>query len=523
MKEKKSGWSRVNKLTFIPPAILTLLITILGVAVPKQFGNAMNVALNASTKYGGWIYILGSFLLVVFCIWVACSKYGKIRLGGKDAKPEMSFFKWFSVVLTSGMAAGLCYWSVAEPVNFFNNPPKFSGLEGGTAQAAEMTLRYSFLHWTLHPYAIYTAAGVALGFIYWNAKRPFSISSALYPLIGKKANGKLQYGINAACIFCLVAGLGTTLGLAIDQLSGGLNYLTGKNFNLITLGFIICVIFAIVAILAACTGLHKGVAMISTLNMYMFIALLIFAFFCGGTLFILNNTVSSVGQYLQFFLGQSLYLEPAQQTGWVNSWTIFYLAWWVAFAPLIGLFQIKLSKGRTIREYIIVNMFVPCLFLVCWFGTFGSSAMGIQLDGNFNILNDITEFGNSVAFFAYLKQLPLVQITVPIAIIAVLFSIVTQTEAEILTISDLCLVDEGGDAESDKHAPIWMKVFWGAIMSLLAFALLYSGGLSAVQTASIVLGLPMMILVLIMCVGAIKGFKNYKKLDQTLKEGEDYE
>lgn len=520
---KRGVWGNINYRTFLPPAILTVLITVIGIAAPNQLERVMKKLLDGCTKYGGWLYVLGTFLLVVFCIYICVSKYGRIRLGGKDAKPEMSFFKWFSIVLTSGMAAGICYWSVAEPVNYFLNPPVFSGLEGGSTEAAEATLRYSFLHWTLHPYAIYTAVGIALGFMYWNAKRPFSVASGLYPLLGNRANGKLQYWLNAICIFCLIAGLGTTIGLAVDQLSNGLNFITGKSFDLMKVGFIICILFALVAVVAACSGLHKGVALVSTANMYMFFILLGFAFIFGGTLFIINNTVTSIGQYLQFLPSQSLYLEPAQQSGWVNGWTVFYLAWWLAFAPLIGLFQIKLAKGRTIRQYIVVNMFVPCIFLAVWFGVFGSSSIQMELKGIANISKAIGEFGNSVAFFAYLKELPLSSIMLIIAVVAVIFSIVTQTEAEILTIADLCMKDEGGESESDKHSPAAIKIFWGLMISLLAFTLLYSGGLSAVQTASIVLGLPMLILILVMCVSALKGLKNYKEYDQTLRPDEDYD
>ena len=521
MKNKKLK-EIINYRTFLPPAVLTILITLIGMIAPKQLGTAMTKMLNISTTYGGWIYILGSFLLVVFCIYICFSKYGKIRLGGKNAVPEISFFKWFSIVLTSGMAAGLCYWSVAEPIGTFLNPPEFSGLTGGSAQAAEMTLRYSFLHWTLHPYAIYTSVGIVLGFMYWNAGKPFSVSSGLYPLIGKKANGKIEHWINAICIFCLIAGLGTTIGLAVDQLSNGLNFIIGKTYNLERVGLIICILFATAAVIAACTGLHKGVALVSSINIYLFIILLIFAFLFGGTLFIINNTISSIGQYFQFFVSQSLYLEPTHQSGWVNKWTIFYLAWWLAFAPLIGLFQIKLAKGRTIKEYIIVNMFVPCLFLVAWFGVFGSSSIHMELNGNTAISQAILKYGNSVAFFAYLKQLPLSSIMLVVAVVAVVFSIITQTEAEILTISDLCIKDEEGKASSDRKSPSIIKIFWGAMMSLLAFALLYSGGLDAVQTASIVLGLPMLILILVICFSGLKGFKNYKKYDKTLEKGEDY-
>lgn len=513
---------QLNKATFFPPAILITLIIIIGIAAPKQLGTAMSYALNWCTTNFGWFYVLGTTVLIVFCLWVCLSKYGKIKLGGKDAKPETSFFKWFCIVLTSGMGAGLCYWCVAEPMSTFLNPPAFSGLTGGTAEAAEMTLRYSYMHWTLHPYAIYTAVGVALGFMYWNAKRPFTVASGLYPMLGEKANGKFQNWINAICIFALVAGLGTTFGLAVDQISTSLNYLTGKSYSMVLLAAVICIGFALIAIITACAGLQKGAAKMSSLAMYIFIALMVFALFTGGTLFIVNNTVTSIGQYFQFLFGQSFYLEPAQQTGWVNAWTVFYLAWWLAFAPLVGLFQIKMSKGRTIRQYIIVNMFVPCLFLIVWFGIFGSSSINMTLQGNTAISDAINELGTSVAFFAYLKQLPLSGIVVIIAMAAVILSIVMYSQSQIMTISDLCIVDKGGNSESDKHSPVPLKIFWGAVMGLMAFVLLFSGGLDAVKTASIILGLPMLALILLMVVSCIKGLKNYKEYDKTLAPGDDY-
>lgn len=523
-EDMKKGLERVNKATFIPPAILCLAIVVVGALIPEKLGDTMNFLLNVCTTYGGWFYALGTVLLVIFCIWVAFSKYGKIKFGGKDAEPEMSTWKWFCIVLTSGMAAGICYWCIAEPMNFYLAPPVFSGNEGGTAAAAEGALRYVLTHWTLHPYAVYTAAAIGIAFMYWNCRKPFSISSALYPLIGEKATGNLRYWINALCIFCLVAGLGTTLGLAIDQLTVGIQFVFGVSISKNLLAFFVCIGFAVIATLVACSGLHKGVGMVSTINMYIFIFLMIFAFLFGGTLFILNNTVTAIGQYLQNIIAQSFYLEPAHQSGWINGWTIFYWAWWVAFAPLIGLFQVKLSKGRTVREYVIVNMFVPSIFLTAWMGIFGSSAINMHFNqGITSVADAINEWGSSVAFYAYLKEMPLSVIIIPIAMLAIIFSIVTQTEAEVLTISDLCVASDEELAKSDNLAPAPLKLFWGFTMSLLAFVLLISGGLSAVQTASIVLGLPMMLLILLMAVGTIKGLKNYKKYDQTLREGEDYE
>lgn len=523
MDEKAESKKKKIKLrTFLPPAVLTVIIAVIGMIIPDGFGRAMNRLLNIFTTYGGWVYVLGSFFIVLFCFFICFSKYGRIRFGGKNAKPEMGFFKWFSIVLTSGMAAGLCYWSVAEPLSAFLDPPAFSGITGGTAAAAEMSLRYSFLHWTLHPYAIYTSVGIVLGFMYWNGKQPFGISSGLYPLLGERIRGKFSDWINAICIFCLIAGLGTSIGLAVDQLSVGINYITGKSFDLGKLSLLICIGFAVLGILAACTGLHKGVAFVSRLNMYLFMLLLVFAFFFGGSLFIINNTITSVGEYLQFFISQSLYLEPTYQSGWVNKWTIFYLAWWLAFAPLIGLFQIKLAKGRTIREYIAVNMIAPSIFLIAWFGVFGSSSINMEMNGNRAISQAISKFGNSTAFFAYLRQLPLADITLVIAVVAVVLSIITQTEAEILTISDLCVEERDEKTTSDKKSPALIKVFWGSLISVLAFVLLNSGGLEAVQTASIVLGFPMLVLIIIFCISGYKGFKNYKKYDKTLGEGEDY-
>lgn len=521
----KEALKRMNWRTFIPPAILCTIIILFGVIAPDKLGIGVNAALAWTTKYFSWFYALGSTLLVVFCLWLVFSKYGKIRFGGKDAKPEMSFWSWFCCVLTSGMGSGLCYWCVAEPLTFFQNPPAFSGMAGGSAAAAEESLRYVLMHWTLHPYAIYTSVAVGIAFMYWNCKKPFSVASGFYPILGEKSTGTFRYWINAVCILCLVGGCGTTIGLVVDQMVGAAYYVGGLELDGDTIALIVVLVFSIISIVAACTGLHKGIAWISNANMYIFIILMVFAFFCGGTIFILNNTTTAIGKYLQNLIGQSFYLEPAFDSGWVGGWTIFYWAWWLAFAPLIGLFQVKLSKGRTVKEYVLVNMLVPCIFLIAWMGIFGSSSIKMTLDGNTGITDAIAQYGSSVAFFAYLKQLPLKGVTMILALAAVIFSVVTMIESQVLTIADLCVSHDADseEASSDKNAPAPTKIFWGFLMGLLAYAGYRSGGLSAIQTASIVFGLPVLFMVLIICVASVKGFKNYKKYDLTLKDGEDYE
>lgn len=506
---------KINKQTFIVPAVLLLIIMAIGAIFPDKLGVMMKRLLYLITRNFTWFYMLGTTALVVIVLWVCFSKYGNIRFGGKDAKPEMSTFKWFCIVLTSGMAAGICYYAIAEPLDYFENPPVFSGAEGSSAQAAEQALQYVFFHWTLHPYAIYVVVALAIGLMYWNAKKPFSVASGLYPLFGKRVLGPFSNGIDALAIFALVCGVGTSMGLSVDQITVGINYLTGKNFDPDIVGIFICLGFAIAAIVAASSGLHKGIGYISTANVYMFIFLLVFVFVFGGTRFILNNTVSSVGKYLSFLVGQTFYTEAAYQSGWVGTWTVFYWAWWTVFAPLIGLFQVKMAKGRTIREFVIVNMFAPSVFLMLWFGGFGSSVIHMGLTGNDAVSTAYAEYGSSVALFAYLKELPCSWLLIVVAFLAIIFSILTLTEAEVMTIADLCVKTElQKKAESDIKSPLFLKIFWGLAMSLMAFVLLYAGGLEAVQTLSIVLGLPILVLLLLLGISLVKGVRNYHEEEE---------
>ncbi|MEG1479319.1 MAG: BCCT family transporter, partial [Clostridiales bacterium] len=349
-------------------AILITVAVIIGIVIPEQFGKAANWAFGFTTTNFGWFYAVGSTLLLVFCLWAGFSKYGKIKLGGKDAKPEMSFFSWFAVALTSGIAIGIVFYGIAEPLGNFTSPPGFTGWEANSPDAAEGALKYVFMHWGLHPYAIYTAAGLCCAFMFWNAKKKFQVSSSLYPIFGEKMNGTPGKIINGLCIFAIVGGIGTSLGIGVTQLSAGINYVFGTNYSDTALALFVISGMAIFYITAACTGLHKGIKYVSNANMYIYFALMIWAFLFGGTLFILNNTSTAIGQYIALIIPQSFYLEPVKQTGWVSGWTIFYWAWWLSFAPLVGLFLIKLAKGRTIRQFVLVNMVAPSVFAIAWFG-----------------------------------------------------------------------------------------------------------------------------------------------------------
>lgn len=518
-KKKLSLWQTINKEVFIPPAILLTIGVLWGILSPTSFASAANVAFAFVLKYFSWFYSMGTVILVVFCLWAGFSKFGKIRLGGEDAKPELSYFSWFAIALTSGIAIGIVFYGVAEPLTNLTSPPGFLGYESGSADAAESALRFTFMHWAIHPYAIYTGCALVVAFMYWNCKRSFKFSSALYPLIGEKADGTIGNVVNGIAIFSIVAGIGTSLGMGILQFAGGLKYVIGTSLpDQVLWAGLIALLFLIYTA-AACSGLHKGIALVSSANVYVYFFLLIWAFIFGETLFIINNTWSSVGEYAANIVEQSFYLEPVIQSGWISGNSIFYWAWWLSFAPLVGLFLIKLGRGRTIREFVMINMIVPSAFAIAWFGIMGSDAIYKEVFGTGGIASEIATHGLEVALFAYLKTLPLFGLTVIFGFLAIIFSIVTLAESMTLTLADMTCSDDV-ELDGEQSAPNVLKIFWGALMGLIAYALLQSGGLSALQTAVIVCALPILVIVLVMVVAYVKSMMEYEKYDLTIKDEE---
>jgi choline/carnitine/betaine transport len=502
--------SLVNKQVFYPPAILLAAVVLYGAFFPDQLGVAANGAFAFCIKYFSWFYALGVSALFLFVMWAGLSSYGNIRLGGPDAEPEMSFFTWFSIALTSGIAIGIVFYGVAEPLGNYTNPAGFTGLTPRSPEAAEGALRTVFLHWGFHPYATYTAFGLFIAFLYHNKGKSFKVSTGLYPLLGEKVNGLLGNLIDGLCIFSVVAGIGTSLGLGAMQLAGGIGYATGATFqSVLLLWLAIIASMAVFYTVAACTGLHKGIALISNWNVYIYIALVVWVFLFGPTLYILNNTTSAIGDYLSSITRQSLYLEPALQTGWIGGWTIFYWSWWLAFAPMVGLFLVRLGKGRTIKEFVMVNFFAPTLFAVVWFGVFGSTSIFMEHFQGISLSGEISKFGIEVALFAFLKNLPMPTLLMILGFLAIVFSFVTLAESMTLTLANMTSATYE-DTTNDEDAPNALKIFWGALMAGMAFVLLMSGGLKSLQTAVVVCGLPILLLGLVMCVAYIKEMKKTK-------------
>ena len=515
-KTNKGIKKYINPIVFFPPSILLVIACFIGFFWPEKLGAAANAALEFTTDKFSWFYTLGTIILIVFCFWIAFSKFGKIRLGGPNAKPTMSTATWFAVTLVAGIAIGIVYYGVGEPMTYFMEPPGFLGIEGGTAEAGEQALRYTYLHWTVHTYAIFTCAGVCMAFAFYNSKRKFRVSSGLYPLLGEKVNGPIGNLIDALAIFTMVGSIGCSLGLGAMQLGDGFNYLNGSHYDSLILWVSIIAGFAVIYITSACTGLHRGITWLSHTNTVIFFGMMVFILLTGGTIFILDNSVSALGAYIGNFIEDAFYLEPLKQTGWVADWSVFYWAWWLSASLIIALFFVKLAKGRTIREFVFMNLLAPCLFGIAWFGIFGSSAINLQFHGA-DIYGPMTEYGIQVSIFALLNELPLSGITNIFAFIMVTISFVTLADSMTLTLSDMT------KAEDREKAPIPLKIFWGTITGLLAIVLLISGGLNALQTATIVCGVPVLVVQLFMAYGMVKVVRNPEKYNLAYDDSEDVE
>ncbi len=499
----------------MPPAIIITFVVTFGAVFPTTFDSGSQALLSFITQYFGWLFVLGSLVLLGFCFWAGFSKYGRIKLGGPNAQPEMSMFKWFAVSFTASMAIGITYWCVAEPMTYFMKPPDFLGLASASADSAKMALRYCYLHWTFIPFAIYSSVGISIAFLFYNAGKPFRVSTALHPLIGERGiYGTVGYLVDALAIFAIVCGIGTSLGFGTMQIVGGIEYIFGfKGNTFITTAIIVGMAFIYITV--ACTGIHKGVKYLGTINMYLYFFLMIFVFIFGPSISMIENTITATGDFLANFLPLVTDLDPIKQTGWHENWTIFYWAWWLSFAPLTGLFMIKLAKGRTVKQFLIVNLIAPCLFMFLWFGVFATAAMFSDMFAGTTIGQQVIEHGTQVSVFALLKQYPFFGFTSVLLLLLVALSFNTQAEASAITLAIMTTVgfDKFGN---EQDPPKSIVIFWGSLIAALTIILLYTGGenaYNALQTAVIVAGLPIMILQLFMAYGYYKAMKRCAKYD----------
>ena len=505
-------WGSINKKIFIPPAIVLLIAVIIGIAFPEAFAKGASAALSFTLKYFGWFYTLGSTFLLGFCLWAGFSKYGDIKLGGPDAEPELSLFNWWAISICAGIAIGIVFFGVAEPMAHYTSPPPFLGFEPKSLAAGEHAMRYAFFHWTFHTYGIYVSAALCIAFAFYNTQKPFKVSSSLFPLIGDRINGNWGYFVDGLSIFAIVGGVGTSLGFGTMQIGSGMNFLWGIAPSS-TIWLVIIAALTVCYTISSYTGLQKGIKILSENNIRLYFVLMAFVLCVGPTIHILESTVTAVGDYLVNLVPMSFYLDPMGKSGWPGSWSNFYWAWWLAFAPIVGLFLVRLGNGRTIRQFVTVNLVGPALFGMVWFGIFGSSSIYLEHFKNAGIAKIIAEHGNEVSLFALFQNFPLPSLTMILGMLAVAISFITLADSMTSTIA--AMTTKGfGQSKEDKEPPALMKIFWGALMGAFSWILLVTGGANALQTSVIVCGLPILFLQIFMAIGYIKAMGNLKSYDR---------
>lgn len=504
----------VDAPVFWPSAIIIVLFISVTLIVGAPMAQVFNNLQNAISDAGGWFFVLAVNFFLIFVLYIAFSKYGSIKLGGKTAKPEFSRGAWFAMLFSAGMGIGILFWSVGEPMNHFFNSPLS---EGRTVEAARVAMELTFLHWGLHAWGIYALVGMALAFFTFNRGLPLTISSVFYPLLGRKVNGPIGKMINVLAVVATLFGLATSLGMGVQQVSAGLAHLFGLPDTIKT-QVILIVLITLAATGSVVAGLSSGVKRLSEINIVIAALFLLFIIVVGPTLFIVDSFVQNLGSYVQNFFELSFWTETYQQSDWQNSWTVFYWAWWVSWSPFVGMFIARISRGRTLKEFVLGVLIVPTLLTFLWLSAFGGSAMFLELNGLADIAGAVKD-NVATSLYVLLEQFPLSLVTSFVGVILVTSFFVTSSDSGSLVVDSLTA---GGKLD----APVAQRIFWALTEGGIAAVLLLGGGLQALQTAAITTGLPFAIILLIIAYSLMKGLRNeHIEMMERLREKErkDYQ
>lgn len=481
---------------FSVSAAIILILVIIGAIAPGKFGAVAGRLFNFTTVNFGWFYLLAVFIIIVFLIGLAFSKYGAIRLGGEEERPEFPFFTWIGMLFSAGFGAGLVFWGVAEPMSHFFSTP-FEGVQPQTEEAARIAMGYSFFHWGISQWSVFAIVGLVIGFLQFRKNKDGLVSTALEPVVGEKPIVKSS--IDTLSVIATVMGIATSLGLGVLQMAGGLHSVWGTGNSFLIQIIIIFIIF-IAYMFSSTTGLDKGIRFLSNLNLGIAILLLVFVLIAGPTLMILESFTLAIGDYFANFIQYSLRLQPYQGGTWVRDWTIFYWAWAIAWSPYVGAFVARVSRGRTIREYIMGVMIIPPLIACLWIAAFGGTALWNDLNHHAGIAEAVDADITSALFMTF-NQLPLSIIMSVLSILLILTFLVTSADSATYILSSMTTF-------GSLHPPQLAKFVWGFLMSAIATALLYAGGLEALQTASLIAALPFTFLLLMLTIAIVKLLKH---------------
>lgn len=474
---------------------LIALIVAWGLVSPATLGTTFSAMLVIVTRNFGWLYLWVVLTLVFLAVILAVSRYGDLKLGTEDDEPEFSLPSWFAMLFAAGMGIGLVYWGVAEPLSHFTSPPP--DVIAQTPDAANTAMRYAFFHWGLHPWAIYGIVALCIAYFQFRHNSPALISSATETLPWRWTR-TLSPAFNVMAVVATAFGVAASLGIGAAQINGGLHSVFGMPIDTSwQIGIIVVVTLLFLG--SAVTGVERGIKWLSQANLLVAALLALAIFVFGPTVAILDTFSNTLGSYLSSFVRMSLRLTPFRDSGWIGDWTIFYWAWWISWSPFVGLFIARISKGRTIREFLFGVVIAPTLVGFAWFAIFGGTALNMEIFQNAG-LTEVAAQDSSLALFAMLEQLPFTTLTSMVATLLVLIFFITSGDSATLVLASMS--QNGIPTPSNRS-----KILWGLLVSGIALALLLAGGLKAVQTATIVFALPFSIVLVLMAIALMRAIK----------------
>ncbi|MED5550771.1 MAG: BCCT family transporter [Pseudomonadota bacterium] len=487
---------KIEPAVFFPAAALVLA----GVAYAVLAGDSAEAAFtglrNAITETTGWLYSVGVGFFLIALIVVAFSDWGRIKLGPDDSEPEYGFAPWFAMLFSAGMGIGLMFFGVAEPLTHYLTPPDG---DPETLESARQAIVLTFFHWGVHAWGIYVVVGLSLAYFTYRHGLPLTIRSALYPLIGDRIYGPIGHAVDTIAVLGTLFGVATSLGFGVTQINAGLNTLFDIPIAPVVQLALIAGITAL-ATLSVVAGLDAGIKRLSELNLYLAIALILFVLLAGPTLFLISAFVQNIGDYLDQLATLTFNVDAYGDGVWVSDWTLFYWGWWISWSPFVGMFIARISRGRTVREFIFGVLLGPTLFTFFWMTVYGDSALRLALAGLAEPMVDAVRNGQSeLALFAFLDNLPLSGLTSVLAIVLVATFFVTSSDSGSLVKSTLA---SGGSL----NPPVSQRLFWALLEGVVAAVLLMVGGLGALQSATIAAALPFTLVIMLAFVGLFRAW-----------------
>lgn len=489
---------------FWPAAAVILAFVAFAMAFPSVAEGLFSSVQSGIVGAFGWYYVLLAAAFVVFALWMGVSRYGDIRLGKDDDEPEFSRVSWLSMLFAAGMGIGLVFYGVAEPLSHYASPRP--GVTGNDNELAGQALSQTYLHWGVHAWAIYIVVGLGMAYAIHRRGRPVSIRWALEPLLGDRVKGGWGNVIDVVSVVGTLFGVATSLGLGVLQISAGLSA-AGLADPTIVVQIVLIAAITGVTIFSLVSGVTKGMKWLSNINIVLAALLLVFVLVSGPTLFLLRDFVQSLGAYLQNVVGLTFTVSAfsgAEGEAWQGSWTTFYWGWWMSWAPFVGIFIARISKGRTVREFVVGVLVVPTLLTFLWFSVMGGAALYRQVFGDGALVGADGSVDTEGALFEMLQGLPGGSIAVFGAILLIGLFFITSSDSGSLVLG---MISTGGDTEPKT----WVRIFWACVTALVAIALLVTGGLDALKTAAIITALPFSVVMIGICVATFRAFDSEHK------------